>query len=235
MGPLMKAIRHCCGMTCLHWPPHTSTLTTRLWRGCLHEHPHTPPNHDLTPLIYSVSRAYQKVSSGALGRVYIGLAGTQLHWTRGRPHHISECWFVRYKKMLIAVISSHLAAQPRRILASRTCFSVAASRGTRQERMMWSWVRLMCGKWNMCRDDSVDEERCLYRRWRVTGWTQRSRAGGYSHEYSSQIFREDSTWNPWQRMLAKSVSKSFDAICCSFWNHRRNRANCVIESDEIVH
>lgn len=138
-------------------------------------------------------------------------------------------------KILIAVISSHLAAQPRRILASRTCFSVAASRGTRQERMMWSWVRLMCGKWNMCWDDSVDEERCLYRRWRVTGWTLHSRAGGYSHEYYSQIFREDSTWNPWQRTLAKSVLKSFDAICCSFWNHRRNTANCVIESDEIVH
>lgn len=33
------------------------------------------------PLIYTVSRAYQKVSSGALRQVYKGLAGTLQHRT----------------------------------------------------------------------------------------------------------------------------------------------------------
>lgn len=68
-APLMKAISHRCGITCLLRPPRTSTLTSRLWRGCLHEPPHALPNHDLMPLIYTVSRLlfffYQKVYPGA--------------------------------------------------------------------------------------------------------------------------------------------------------------------------
>lgn len=172
----MKAIRHCCGMTCLGWPPLTSTLTTRLWRGCLHEHPHTPQNHDLMPLIYTVSRAYQKVSSGALRQVYKGFAGTQLHWAWGIAIWILDHWYnCKWYKMLICAISFYLVLSA----TAASCFGkqsmffcccIVVSQGTRQERMMWSWVRLMCGKWNMCWDDSVDEEWCLYGRWRMTGW-----------------------------------------------------------------
>lgn len=74
-------------VTAMGWPVCTDhrtppPLTTWLWRGCLHEHPHTTPNHDLMPLIYTVSRAYQKVSSGALRQVCKGFAGTLLHRTQ---------------------------------------------------------------------------------------------------------------------------------------------------------
>ena len=104
---------------------HTSTLTTRLWRGCLHEHPCTPPNHDLMPLIYTVSRAYQKVSPGAPRQVYKGLAGTLLHRTFRGGTQNSHC---RSKGCGFLVFISGAAA---RCLASGACFSVGASRGTR--------------------------------------------------------------------------------------------------------
>lgn len=48
------------------------------------------------PLIYTVSRAYQKVSSGALRQVYKGLAGTLQHRT-----------FVGGTKFLSAEATSH--------------------------------------------------------------------------------------------------------------------------------
>lgn len=89
IGPLMKAIHHHCGMTCLRWPVCTSTLTSRVWRGCL---PRTPQNHDLMPLIYTVSRAYQKVSSGALRRVHTGLVGTLFPSIPPVLHSHPEFW-----------------------------------------------------------------------------------------------------------------------------------------------
>lgn len=67
--------------------------------------------------------------------------------------------------------------KPHHILASGACFSVGVAQGTKQEVLMWSWVRLMHGKLNMCWDDGEDEEWCLCRRWRVTGWKQHSGAG----------------------------------------------------------
>lgn len=58
--------------------------------------------------------------------------------------------------------------------------SAVASQGTRQDRRIWRWVRLMRGKWNMCYVDRVDEEWCLCWRWRVTGCKQQSQASVFS-------------------------------------------------------
>lgn len=129
---------------------------------------------------------------------------------------------------LLSSIRSHLAPQPHRILASRACFSVVVSQRTRQERMMWGWVRLMRGKWNMCWDDTVDEDWCLYRRWRVTGRKQHSTVGDIPMNIPPKIFREHSTWK-WEQWM-----EAFDAICCNILS-QKSHCNALIGSDEMVY
>lgn len=200
-------------------------LTTRLWRGCLHEHPHTPANHDLMPLIYTVSRAYQKVSSGALKQLHKGLAGTPdgtlCIWKR------LEFWntnttFCKWYKFLIASLSSCVVFSITAISHfGELSYCVVVSQRIRQERTMRSWMRLM-DKWNMCWDDSIDEEWCLYGRWGVTG-KKNIVEYRYSHECSSQIFKQHLTRNCFHRGCGLNQRRSHLTQFAAIFHRRRHK------------